>query len=787
MATIEIEDPETGQIVYLDESTGEQVRPPPVVMPIPSLSDQGVETSAVPSEAKMSWGDLAKAALMAPAQGMTLNTLDELVGLVNPEAGQRMQELYGQFQEEYPISSTALELAGPMGVGGYAAKTAARFGKPLVAEAIKAAGSQSFIPQVLKGGISGIASAQGPIEERLLPGVMGATAGGLGGIIGGQAGKAKGTAEQVLQMASEPLSDAEKRIALEIAQQGRGDEFAKRMTQAQQDLSPVETFGEMAGYTPTVQGIARMPEGSDLAAILEGRGRTRPERLQSTFAEGLGGEGKIPTELAQEALQTSRDVREAALQRQYKAGSELYSPLEVAPELTSGKKVTMEEAVSGPKLAKEELKFGKIVGKGEERIQNILDDVADDLGDDVANSVLEPGISTAERTKRIKNIGQRGYENADLLMDEFGKVDRAQWKIIAKNRLRKEVNNLTSELKPKEWRKLLSDIYMGEKEIPTLQNISLAELKTRVLGRVKKINAENAQKDIGAYKGISVEALNKLERNLDKGFKKIFPQIKEADYTYATKTIPEAFGGMGETSRTALRQMTKFNVNNPKQVNRIGKIISDLDPSQVQEIIAGAQNIGKPEMRDAMKKGYVAMLKRDVAQQAPSKVIKYFDSSSNQRQILELLAGKEQSDKILSRLGKEERLGRVEAQVKGGSQTAPVTTALKDLMRMTDQPLPENVTQRAVNMFRQPVAALDALINLAPQFRDKQVKNEIFRIYGLQGATALEKMQQLAPVIRKLEKTGELRDKWMELGARIGARAGTSGARYLTQRNNMEE
>jgi hypothetical protein len=108
-------------------------------------------------------------------------------------------------------------------------------------------------------------------------------------------------------------------------------------------------------------------------------------------------------------------------------------------------------------------------------------------------------------------------------------------------------------------------------------------------------------------------------------------------------------------------------------------------------------------------------------------------------------------------------------------------------MRMTDQPLPQNVTQRAVNMFRQPFAALDALINLAPQFRDKQVKKEIFRIYGLQGLTALEKMQQLAPVIQKLEKTGELTDKWMELGARIGAKAGTSGARYLTQKNNMEE
>lgn len=783
MATIEIEDPETGQIVYLDESTGEQVRPPPVVMPIPSLADQGVRISAGPPKAKMSLGDLAKAALMAPAQGMTLNALDDLVGLVNPEAGQRMQGLYKQFQQEYPISSTGLEIVGPMGAGKYAAKTAARYGMPLVAEAIKAAGSQNFIPQVFKGAIAGIGAAEGSsIEELLFPAAIGATAGGLGGIIGGQAGKAKGTAQQVLQMASEPLTDAEKRIALEIAQQGRGEEFAKRMTQSQQEMSPVETFGEMAGYTPTVQGIARMPEGSDLVAILEGRGRTRPERLQSTFEQGLGGEGKIPTELAQEALQTTKDVRETALQRQYEAGRELYSPLEVAPELTSGKKVTMGEAVSGTKLAKEELKLGKIVGKGEERIQNILDDVADDLGDDVANSVLEPGISTAERTKRIKNIGQRGYENADLLMDEFGKVDRAQWEIVAKNRLRKEVNTLTSELQPREWRKLLSYIYMGEKEIPTLQNISLTELKTKVLGRVKKINAENAQKDIGAWKGISVEALNKLERNLDKGFKKIFPQIKEADYTYATKTIPEAFGGMGETSRRALRQMTKFAVDDPRQVNRIGRIISDLDPSQVKEIIVGAENIGKPEMLDAMKKGYVAMLKKDVARQPPSKVIRYFDSSSNQRQILELLAGKEQSDKILSRLAKEERLGRVEAQVKGGSQTAPVTTALKDLMRMTDQPLPQNVTQRAVNMFRQPFAALDALINLAPQFRDNQVKKEIFRIYGLQGATALEKMQQLAPVIQKLEKTGELTDKWMELGARIGAKAGTSGARYLTQK-----
>ena len=788
MATLELEDPTTGRIIYVDEATGQEVAAPrmvppvPVVTPVPPLRSMGPD--ATPTEPEMSGAELTKAALMGPLQGVTFGFLPELAGLVDPATGQEMEQLYGRFQRQYPISSGVLEMVGPGALAGASRQAARKIGAPIIEQVVGSLASQNLIPQVLKGGLTGIGSSEGSLEERLSSGAVSAGLGGAGTIVGGLGGKALGTGRQMAQIATEPLTDAEKRLALNIAEQGQGEQFVQRAREAAGNLSPVETFGEMAGYAPAVQAISRMPEGGDVYAALERRAQTRPERLQSTFAEGLGGEGKIPSELAQEALQTSKDVRQTALQRQYQAGRELYTPLEVAPELTSGQPVTMGQAVSGTKLAKEELKYGKIIGKGEERIQNILDDVADDLGDDVANSILEPGISTAERTKRIRNISKQGYENADILMEEFGKVDQAQWNIIAKNRLRKEVDKLTSELKPRDWRKLLSHVYMGQ-EVPTLQNLPLNELKTKVLGTLKKVNAENARKDIGAWKNIDVVALNRLERTLEKGFSRIFPAIKEADYTYATKVIPEAFGGMEATARDALERMTRFDVRKPNQVSRIGKIISQLDPKEVQQIVEGAKNIGKPEMLDAMKKGYVGMLKKDVATQAPSKVIRYFDTSSNQRQILDILAGKEQSNKILSRLSKEEKLARVEGQVKGGSQTGPMSMALKDLTRMTDQPLPQNLTQRGLNMFRQPIMALDALISLAPQFRDKQVKNEIYRIYGLQGQTALQKMQQLAPIIQKLEASGELRDRWMEYGARLGAKIGTKSAQQF--KINTEE
>lgn len=788
MATLELEDPTTGRIIYVDEATGQEVAAPsmippvPVVTPVPPLRSVGPDQG--PSEPPMSSSEFTRAALMAPLQGGTFGFFDEALGLVDPAAGAEMEQLYGKFQRQHPFLSAGLEMVGP-GLGASVGKQAAKtLGAPVLEQVVKALGSQNLIPQVIKGALTGIGSSEGSLEERLMSGAVSGALGGAGAIVGSLAGKGAGTTQQMAQIATEPVTDAEKRLALNIAEQAQGEQFAQRTREAARNFSPVETFGEMAGYAPAVQAIARMPEGGDVYAALERRAQTRPERLQSTFAQGLGGEGKIPSELAQEALQTSKDVRQAALQRQYQAGRELYTPLEVAPELTSGQPVTMGQAVSGTKLAKEELKYGKIIGKGEERIQNILDDVADDLGEDVANSILEPGISTAERTKRIRNIFKQGYENADVLMEEFAKVDQAQWNIVAKNRLRKEVDKLTSELKPRDWRKLLSHVYMGQ-EVPTLQSLPLNELKTKVLGTLKKVNAENARKDIGAWKNIDVVALNRLERTLDKGFSRIFPAIKEADYTYATKVIPEAFGGMEATARDALERMTKFDVRKPNQVTRIGKIISELDPKEVQQIVEGAKNIGKPEMLDAMKKGYVGMLKKDVSTQAPSKVIRYFDTSSNQRQILDILAGKEQSDKILSRLAKEEKLARVEGQVKGGSQTGPMSMAVKDLTRMTDQPLPQNLTQRGLNMIRQPLVALDALISLAPQFRDRQVKNEIYRIYGLQGRTALQKMQQLAPIIQKLEATGELRDRWMEYGARLGAKIGTESAQQI-QANTKE-
>lgn len=787
MPILELEDPDTGEIIFVDTETGSQVNEgmapsqSPALMPVPSLQEQGVREAAPLSKGPpLSWKEAAAAALMAPVQGVTLNTADELVGLLNPEAGAAMQQLYGRFQEQYPIASTGLEVVGPIGGVGVATKAAKTLGTPLLARVAQGVASPGLIPQVLKGGVAGVGAAEGSLKERLGPGMMGAGLAGGGSLIGGLVGKYLGTGKQLAQVASSPLSEAEQRLALEIANQGQSQQFTNRMAQAAQDLSPVETFGEMAGYTPAVQGIARMPEGADLVAALEARTQGRPERLQSTFAEGLGGAGKIPTELATEALQTTKAVRKEALKRQYQAGRELYSPLEVNPELTSGQSVTMGERISAPQLAKEERKFGKVIGQGEERIQNILDDVADDLGEDAANSILEPGISVAERTKRIKAISRAGYDDADILMDEFGKVDRAEWNIAAKTRLRSEVGKLTKELTPKEWQKLLPKLYL-KGEAPNFSKLSLPDLKIKVLGPLRKINKRNELRGLDTYQGIEASRLQKLERDLDSGFRRIFPKIKEADYTYATKTIPEAFGGMDETARRALEEMTRVDVPKPTQIKKMGETIASLDPSQVQQIIEGSKNIGKPEMLEAMRKGYVAKIKNDIKKGDITNVMREFERSTDQRQILDILAGKEQSNKILSRLSKEEKLGRVEGQVKGGSQTAGVTLAVKDLTRLTDPSGPQNVTQRMVNMFRQPILALDALISLAPQFRDKQVKNEIYRIYGLQGQSALEKMQQLSPIIRKLEESGELRDRWMEYGARAGGKAGSIAARRMSQ------
>ena len=769
MPRYKLRDLETGEIIYVDESELSAEPPTPALMPVPTprpLTPEEQANQLTPNER-------AAAFAMAPFQGLTLNTIDEIIGKFSPETGEYLGDIYGKFQATDPMVAMGGELIGP-GLGAKAMRGIGKIGvqgAETVAQAIEALQKGGPISQGIQGAISGAASTQGDVEDRIIGGGFGGVLGLGGGTLGSLAGKALGGGTKVLARPGAELSEAERVIAQNYANKAQAENFSRMTQEAGQDISAPMTFAEMGGKEAVLPAVANMTEGQFIQDILRGREAARPERLQSTMEQALGGQGQVPRQLQAEGAMMSRDVLGEAERRQGQAGRELYSPLEVGPELTGGQKVTMGEGVSGKKLAREEAKFGRTIGKAEVQIENILDDVADDFGEDVANSIMEPGISAEQRNARIKALGRRGYEDTDLLQDAFSQVDEAQLGIVAKNRLRKEVATLTEPLSRRDWRTLLNHIYVGEKTVPKLSDIPLDELKIRILGTVKTLNREaKARGQSKILDKIDATAMQRLERSLDQGFARIFPGIKEADYTFATKTIPEAFGGMEEMARDALRRMGTFDPKKPADINKMGKIIGELDPMDVSQIVSGSEKIGRPEMREAMKKGYVGMLKKQI-QTRPNRTMKFFEGNSNQKQILEILAGPKEATRALRSLKRERNMAIVEQKALRGSPTAPSKMAQEELGEQVQGSRTRNIFQRATNVFRSAPAALDALVEMAPELKDTRLKNEILRIYSLQGVSAYRKMQQLEPVIRKMEKLENFSERLTRIGVRVGAKA----------------
>ena len=776
MARLELVDPETGEVIYVDEAElqGSEAAPfVPALMPVPTPIPLSPEEQRQIEANRLSGPEQLAAIAMAPAQGLAFNWLDEAIGQISPETGKYLGDIYGKFQASHPIVAGIGEIAGP-GVAAKGLGLLGRYGVPAAqkgAQLLEALQKGGLLSQAAQAALSGAGAAQGDAYNRAIGAGVSVAAQAAGGAIGSALGQFGGKGREAGMMAASNLPEAEQVIAQSYAGKRQADQFGQLMAEAGQDISAPMTFAEMGGKGAILPATAGMTEGQFIQDILRGREAARPERLQFTMEAALGGQGQLPRELQTEGAMMSRDVLKEAERRQAQAGRELYSPLEVEPELTGGQKVTMGEGISGKNLAREEAKFGRTIGKAEVQIDNLLDDVADDLGEDVANSVMEPGISAAQRNARIKALGARGYENADLLQDAFAQADEAQIGIVAKNRLRKELAALTEPLNRKDWDTLLNHIYVGEKQVPKLSDIPVDELKMKVVGAVKALNREAKAKNAPTVLGsIKATAMQKLERSLDQGFERIFPGIKEADYTFATKTIPEAFGGMEEMARNALRQMGTFDPKSPADVTKIGKIIAQLDPADVSAILRGSETIGKPGMREAMRKGYVGTLKRKIATQKPGKTIDFFDANSNQRQILELLAGPEESQRVMRTLKRERNMAITEQKALRGSPTTPSKMAAEELGEEVKGSRMRNIFQRGANIFRSAPAALDALIEIAPELKDATLRNEILQVYGMQGLTAYQKMQQLEPVIRKLQKMKGQTDLLARMGSRVGAK-----------------
>ena len=124
-------------------------------------------------------------AVQAFGQGLTFNLLDEAIGLVSPEEGERVQRQSRQFQEEHPILSAGGEIAGAIVPGILGGVGAAR-ALPAAANAFTRTTARRLGTGALIGGAEGALSEAGRAEtgERLRAAATGGAFGAVGGAIG---------------------------------------------------------------------------------------------------------------------------------------------------------------------------------------------------------------------------------------------------------------------------------------------------------------------------------------------------------------------------------------------------------------------------------------------------------------------------------------------------------------------------------------------------------------------------------------------------------------------------
>lgn len=779
MATLKVRDPETGEVLYVDEDTLQEVSAPqqmmvppsPLPTPIPPVREEmpAMESNDLPvdqaSQIPLTRDEIIRAALMSGVKGATFNLADEAQALIDPEGAAEARALYQRYQEQHPYLSMGGEILGGMGTGGAIlgagkalGKTAARAAAPYLTSLGEFFVNPSLKSQALQGAVAGAGAGDGNLENQVMGAVMGGTLGTAGGIAGRAAGAAAGKAGEVVESAVSPtmqnLTEAEKAVAKSYLADPSRLEQGLQTTMG--NLESPMTLAERTGK----ENFLLLPE-KETAEMLTEREAGRIGRQREAVQSTMGLAPATGFEYLQSAKQTAQQTAKEASKRKFKAGQKLYTPLESEPKMAGGQTFRMQD-LSVEALEREER-------AAERKLKASINKIKKQYGQEAADRLENASTAGGARTKQINK-----YQNANELKSQFARLEQAQ----KTKPIRGELKKLNTYLDTPTVKKVMDQVYAADpKGVPNLRSMSLREMKLKVLGKLKE-EAQRVSKieKRGGVPDIPSNNIRAIATQIDQRLAKIFPAMKAADEQFAKVKIPEAYGGMSEVARTTLQDLAFID---PQDVQQIGQILNDIDPKYVKEVLEGSKNIGQNDMPEALKKGYKAYLDEQLST-ATSETLQreFLTKGTRQKQILDALVGEDQANKFVETLGEERAMGTVERRALYNSPTGAIREGSKQLEQAATRSN-SNIIQKALRVIsgrgQNAATVLDELISIVPEIKDERIKKEILRIYRTKGLDAVQKMQKLQPAVRKLERMQRTQESLIKMGGTLGGAAGRAG------------
>lgn len=582
--------------------------------------------------------------------------------------------------------------------------------------------------QAVGGAIAGASQGE-TLTDRVINALKEAGISAVTGAIGSYIGRGAGGAVEAgaRKTATRGMTEAESQVADIAARQGV--DFAEAATQADRlsglGVAPEMTLAEQSGISLT--GFASQPETQkQIKTALTQREKQARTRLSSGLAEAFG--AKVPTRdiAAEKAVRQARSTLNEGQKISNKVAEDILQKLPFKTELTP-------QSISG---------IGQKFVKESEKI-----------------SLLREAFGPEATTEAFEKLGAQLKEAAPVA-DAF-----RQLRTITKNPI---------------GRTALKTAFSGQPGgVPSIDKLTLRNWKTVAKTLKKWAEGTEEIRPVG-LRGVAKSELQRVKNGVNRQLKQIVKGLDKFDEAFPALK-QESFGGMGDNARDLLQ---KIRQTKPQSPTPPGKILLEADPETVREVLAGVKNLSGESAVNTLKASVISHLNTIAKTKRGTRYLQdILDPASAQRDILEqVLPGTQGIKKLEQVVSNEATMMEQTQRALRGSATGE-NLAVREA-RKAAQPKEVGLVRGAVSLAKQPLQTAAKALDIGlTQMVDPKLERDVVKVLLETGPDSIERMRRLAPIVQKLEKIPQLKQKAAEFGAAFGPRV----TNYLMRQDQLNQ